>query len=43
MVVDDYGYGLIKKDLRRLKKHKSLKDDLSVYYDYHSNILNEQG
>ena len=43
MQIENYGDELIIQDLKRLKKYRSLSNDLEVYFNYHSNLIQEQG
>lgn len=43
MEINDFGNGLIDKDLKRLKKHISLEEDLQNYYTAHVNRLRSFG
>lgn len=42
MIIENYGNDLINQDIKRLKKYKSLEKDLEVYFNYHSNLIEEQ-
>jgi hypothetical protein len=42
MTIKNYGNDLINQDIKRLKKYKSLEKDLGVYFNYHTNLIDEQ-
>ena len=43
MQYTDFGYELVERDIKRLKKLKSLKEDLDIFYTAHTNQLNDFG
>ncbi len=43
MKINDYGNQIISSSLKRLKRLKSLEDDLNVYFKAHKNELQENG